>query len=432
MKTNTIIIEKVVNGGIGLGRNANGQVVLIGESLPGEELTYVITGKRKKTLFGRVEQLITQSKDRISPPCPYFGECGGCDLQHAAYHAQLSLKKSIVDELFHSHNTCVAPMMPSPLQFRYRQRIRLQVQDGKIGFNRHKSNDIVAIRGCLLAHPMIDKTLKKLVQEGSFHELCSVCREVELHYNPQQNNIWILFRLTRKPRPSDRNRATLLHGRLADLGAIFFHGNGFTIEGPFPPENPQRLCQTVRLNSPAGSLLLDWEIGGFCQVNIEQNEKLIHYLRKLCHNCRDHDVLDLFCGMGNFSIPLAMCTRSITGIEGQGSSIRCARFNSERAQLDNTTFIKASIHNKVRELEKTQRRYDTIVLDPPRQGIPGLAHSLGKIAKNQLLYISCDPATLARDCDDLCREGFSLVSVQPFDMFPQTHHIESVARLKRK
>ena len=135
--------------------------------------------------------------------------------------------------------------------------------------------------------------------------------------------------------------------------------------------------------------------------------------------------------MGNFSIPMAMTAKSVAGFEGQGSAIRSAKHNAQLAKLKNTRFSKRPIHRACEELLATGAFFDCVVLDPPRQGAPGLAESIGQICKKRLVYISCDPATLCRDLSDFSQHGFTITAIQPVDMFPQTHHIETVVLLEK-
>lgn len=158
---------------------------------------------------------------------------------------------------------------------------------------------------------------------------------------------------------------------------------------------------------------------------------MINFVLEHAKTTSQSEVLDLFCGMGNFAIPLAFQAKSVTGIEGQASSIRMAKENSRKAELGNTSFIKGNSFELTKQLAREDRRYEVVLVDPPRQGIAQLIPSLVKIAADQIIYISCDPATLVRDLALLRHHGFRAQKIQPFDMFPQTHHIESVTLLEK-
>ena len=429
MKTNTIIIEKMVNGGYGLARKKDGQVLLLRNALPKEHLQYTITEKRKGTLFGCAQTILEPHQARISPPCPYFGECGGCDLQHASYDLQLEIKRAVLAELFSGVSESIQPLIPSPRQFGYRQRIRLHTRNGKFGFLRFRSTEIIPIERCLLAHPHINSVLERVLPQEAFAKLCRISDEVEFLFNPADEQIRLLFHLQRKPRSTDCKTAEKLTTNTKLLASVYFTGETFAQIGPLSgnisTETSRLLSQTIQTPGSHELTTLSWEVGGFCQVNLEQNSKLIECVGGNCDSEGEH-LLDLYCGMGNFSIPLAHKFATIIGVEGQGASIRCARHNSSEANLSNIEYIKGAIHKVCQKLIAEGKIFETTIIDPPRQGIAGLPEMLTLLTTRKLIYISCDPATLARDTRNLIRNDFHLTHIQPFDMFPQTHHIETV------
>jgi len=429
MNHNTIIVEKMVNGGYGLARLTKGSIILLQNSLPGEKIYLGTIEKRKNTHFGEVEKILSPHPQRIDPPCPYYQRCGGCDLQHCSYEGQLDIKTQIIKEMFQGLSSSVSPPLPSPLQFGYRQRIRLQVDKGKIGFFKFRSSEIIPIKACLIAHPAINRILEILLERKEFQTLCRNSCQVELHFNPADETISLLLYYQRKPRPNDFATARELTARVDGLEGLFFKGDSFALVG-LENDKGRILSQRIPANGYA-AFTLSWEIGGFCQVNLLQNCNLIDYVQRVFLSSESHTVLDLFCGMGNFSIPLAQSAQSLVGVEGQGSSIRCAESNSKAAGLTNTCFIKGAIHDVCRRLLKEGRKFETTIVDPPRQGLPHLATDLASLSTRSIIYISCDPATLVRDIKDLLKHNFHLVSVQPVDMFPQTHHIETIAVLEK-
>ncbi len=438
MNTNRVKIEKIVNGGYGLGRLNNGQIIFLHNSLEGETVQYRILEERKNMLFGAVDVIVTKNSARTTPPCPYYGKCGGCNLQHCSYDKQRQIKNSIITELLQSipePNLVIRPILQSPQQLGYRQRIRLKNSIEKIGFLKFRSEEIVSIKSCLIAHPAINQVFGELLTIREFDKLRIHTDEVELLFNPSTSMVSCVFHYRRKPRPADNRSAEKLVEEIEDLERVFFTGIGFSLTGPFSsktnPNTSRLFSQLIHPNSSSTANQLTWEVGGFCQVNLQQNVNLINYVLQKCGDVSTRTILDLFCGMGNFSIPLALSARSLLGIEGQGAAIRCAKKNSLTAELDNTHFIKGTIHQVCGQLTKENKQYDIIILDPPRQGIPGLTPLLASLTDKKILYISCDPATLCRDLADLCNHGFKLKEVQPVDMFPQTHHIETVAVLEK-
>lgn len=430
-------VEKLVNGGYGLARLQDGRVVLLRNALPGELVRFRSEGRLRQTFFGSVQTVVAPHRQRIAPPCRYYGECGGCDLQHCSYDCQLELKKDILAELCHRQEAAVADPVPSPRRFGYRQRIRLQTAAGKVGYLRFRSATVVPIDECLIAHPAINRALATLLADSCFARLCRHSQEVELHHNPGTGAVDLLFTFNRVPRPADRKAAVSLSAAAGGVDRVFFKGRGFALDGPHgtddsTAEQGRTLhCPPIHPLTTAISSMC-WEIDGFSQVNQDQNRNLVDLVVRRVALAGGEDILDLFCGMGNFSIPLAAAAASLVGVEGQGSGIRCARRNAAAAGLTNTTFIKGPAGEICGWLLAERRSFDITVLDPPRQGIPDLVPGVAALTRRMIVYISCDPATLARDLKDLGDHGFRCFSLEPLDMFPQTHHIETVALLEKR
>jgi 23S rRNA (uracil1939-C5)-methyltransferase len=437
MTSSVYHIEKLVHGGLGFSRGEDGRVTLIEGVISGETVTAKINSASKKHNKGVATSISHPSSERIQAPCPHYKQCGGCDFQHMSYPCQLQEKQKIIkDILVHSGNavlkkdaeTLLSAPLASPQQLHYRQRIRLQVDDRQVlGFHKRRSHACVAIESCLLATPAINDCLRELLPQPSFSKLLRQTEALEILHDPDSSTHTILLHFKRKPRPADKQHAKELVDTITGIKNIFFTGEGFGVTGrdslsfTLPPLAPHT----------SNPLQLSLETGGFCQVNVEQNASLVKTVLDFCSITEEESVLDLFCGMGNFSVPLAEQAKSVFGIEGQGSAIRSAKKNSSRAGQDNTEFQKQPIHAACAELAKTGKTFDCIVIDPPRQGAPGLARILDALCRKRLIYISCDPATLCRDLADLLHQGFRLKKLQPIDMFPQTHHIETVALLEK-
>ncbi len=441
-----IHITKIVNGGYGFARLASGQVALIRRTLPGETVNITIEEAKKNHLFGTVRQILNAHPARISPPCRYYGQCGGCDLQHCDYATQLSIKHGIIEDLLVRQKTTavrdsialLADPVPSPAVFGYRQRIRLQVGPrGVVGFYQFRTHDIIPIEKCLLAGDAINTTLTALREKIDGRRLSEIASEIELQLNPETSRTVLIFHLLRKIRPADKESAIFFCRDNAIVERIFFVGADFPIAGPYGLSQDSEQGQldfTVQYSSPATVdrlLCLSWEAGGFCQVNLAQNRQLIEIVQQFCRVDKTKTVLDLYCGMGNFSIVLAMQAKEVLGVEAQGAAIRSAKKNADLAGLTNTRFLKKSVADFCLNLAAKNQQFDCVVLDPPRQGAPGLARQLAALTARKLVYISCDPATLCRDLTDLCDAGFTIRAIQPLDMFPQTHHIETVVLLEK-
>ena len=439
-------IEKIVNGGYGLARRDNGQIVLLRHVLPGETVKARILLEKKGFAEAAATEILAASPHRVPPPCPKYGRCGGCDLQHCDYGQQLQIKKGIIADLLQrapqSALQQAVPLLADPIAspqvFGYRQRLRLQIDEHrKPGFRRFHSHQCVPITECLLARAELNRALQQLQGQPLFHKLLAGTTELELLLNPSNASVVCLIHLSRKPRPADMKQAEALVATLPAIERIEFHGQDFLPCGPIIKGNEDRNKELQFLLPPFPghtdkSISLAWEAGGFCQVNLAQNIQLIQTVLDFCKPDAETTVLDLFCGMGNFSIPLAMQSASLLGIEGQGSAIRCSRKNSDQAGLTNTLFEKSPIHTRCQTLAAAGRSFDCVVIDPPRQGAPGLAPHIATLTRKRLVYISCDPATLCRDLGELVQSGFAIKKLQPVDMFPQTYHVETVVLLVRQ
>ncbi len=445
MQLETINISKIVNGGYGFAHLATGQVVLVRQVLPGETVIVSIEEKKKNYLFGQVRQIVTRHPARRTPPCPYFGECGGCDLQHGEYVGQLQIKKDVVVDLLSRSNreelrnslSLLAEPIPAPAEFAYRQRLRLQVEGGGVlGFHRFRSHTLIPIKACLLAGATLNSTLVALRAAPDGRKLTSLASEVELQENPRTGKTVVIFRLPRKPRPAEILAAERFARESDTVERVFFAGEQYSLMGPYGDAEGTVAGNVLGIHYPAVAglpedLELHWEAGGFCQVNLGQNRALIETVLDFCQVEKGRSVLDLYCGMGNFAIPLALLGAEVLGIEGQGSAIRMAKNNAARAGLAHARFQQSPIHTACSELLARGARFDCVVIDPPRQGAPDLAGQLAALTGERLVYISCDPATLCRDLADLIEHGFSIRKIQPIDMFPQTHHIETVVLLEK-
>lgn len=437
-----IIIKKVVNGGQGIASLTEGLTVMVKYALPGETINIKNISPKKGYATADIGTILSPHSNRIVPHCQKYGICGGCDLMHCSYQTQLEIKREIIKDLLsrqlpHQKNIedLVRPPLASTEQFHYRQRIRLSVtNNGQFGFKKCQSHQIIPIKQCPIARPEINQALLFLDGAEQFKELLHNIAEFELQWNPDNNKISLILVLKKKPRPATFNTARQLLDTDANIDVIMFTGNGFATEtvsgkGKHKKAYLGFTCSTQDDNLPP--IHYSWETGSFCQVNLEQNQAMINTVLDLLQVTGTDTVLDLFCGMGNFSIPLAFKAKSVCGVEGQRSSIRSARSNAEKHGLSNTTFIQKDIASCCKEFEKDNNMFDYIILDPPRAGVPGLTTALSRLVKKRLLYISCDPATLCRDLSTLLQTNFTIRHIQPVDMFPQTHHIETMVLLEK-
>lgn len=422
-----LTIKKVIAGGKGLGTLSDGMVAMVPGTLPGETVLVRETKSHRGYREARLVRILDAAPERVEPPCPYYGRCGGCDLQHAAYPAQLALKQRILREALtraHLELPSDDPTLASPLPFGYRFRLRLHLdQGGRLGFHEQASNTVVPIDRCLLATEPINRVIGAFVHGGWPRRLAAAIATVELIHSPADDTVAVV--LQSRPKQRLRQDAGLIVGlrSLADAVVLAADRSGDAAA-------PVVFCQDF---GPRGlSYRLSWDHRCFFQVNAAQNARLVELaLDLLPHPPLPGTALDLYCGMGNFTIPLALAGLTLTGVEQNRRSIHWAQVNSRAAGLTTTRFFAADVEHQLQALVAAGARFDTVLLDPPRQGVGKAAALLPLLQPAQVLSVSCDPATLARDLALIVAGGYRLVRLIPVDMFPQTHHIESVALLER-
>ncbi len=435
---NAINITSFINGGWGLAKLDDGRRLMVRYVLPGEIVAARQIKDKGSYVIADLHRLESEAAGRVRPLCPLYGICGGCDLQHASYPLQLTLKQQIITELVSRQcglgeniAKLVAPVVASPDIREYRQRIRLHVCQGQLGYLGSRQHyDFVAVTCCPIAKREINELLDELGHTQFAARLFEHCSMVELSWNPATGKVTMLCSMSRKPRPADRNTAAQLVASCEMLERIFAKGDNFSQTPLAPKDNDAVLSFEISGHTPL-PLHLSWEVGGFCQVNLRQNETMVRLVKQLAAVTPKDDLLDLFCGMGNFSLPLAAEARSLLGVEGQGSAVRSAQRNLDQTTFSKISFVKNPIHEFCRQLVAESQIFDTIILDPPRQGVPGLASELAQLCRQKMIYISCDPATLCRDLAALCKTGFTIKRIIPIDMFPQTHHVETVVLMEK-
>lgn len=438
-------IEKIITGGLGLARLPDGMVAMLPFVLPGELVRLRIIRRHKSHAEAVLLEIIEPAPGRVAPLCPVYGRCGGCQLQHVEPGLQAGIKDGILRDLLGRSLGAGAEGDPwqepqaAPDPFSYRQRIRLQVAaNGALGFYQSQSHTVEAIDHCPLARPELNAVLAQLAGNRNIAHLLRQSESLELILSPGDRQIYLLLHYTRKARASDRQWAEAAAGELHGLHRLAILVPGQAMAGPFGPgaaEGGEGAEMTLRYTLPASlcgrELSLALEPGGFCQVNQAQNEHLVRIMLDWSGIQPQERVLDLYSGMGNFSLPLALVAREVVGMDLQRSAIRSAKRNAAAAGLENCHFRQSTAVKGARELAAQGEQFDCILLDPPRLGCREVLPYLARLGASRLVYISCDPATMARDLVALAESGYLLAKIQMVDMFPQTYHLESIALLVR-
>ena len=398
-----LTIESLVHGGRGLAR-ADG-VVFVPFVLPGETVEAEIVEKRKGYAIARLTEVIEPSPRRVEPPCPYFGVCGGCQWQHIAYDAQVEFKEAILRESLRRIGKLDPPFLP-PLTgepYGYRRRASFQAgQDGTVGFFGQHSHTLVAVERCLLLDAPLNGLLLALASQRE--RLCGL-KAVEAASGEEG----ILLGLY-----GDPPKRTTLEALKAALPGVA--GVVHVRSGAFAGD----LSVTI----PHGDTALTVGADSFFQANAALNERLVAAAADALEPLGGKAVLDAYAGGGNFAFALARRAASVMAVESASSSVADAKATRRRLGAENVKILKETF-----ERARPRKSFDAAVVDPPRTGLSpkGLAVLL-EIQARRLAYVSCEPATLARDLKALSAR-YRIVSVRLADMFPQTAHIEAVAEL---
>ncbi len=407
----TIELTGMANGGPALGRH-EGRVVFVPYALAGETVRAEISDDRERYAFARLLEVLEPSPDRVEPPCPYFGPrgCGGCQWQHISYEAQLRFKAEIMADQLERiggvADASVLPPAPDSTGWAYRNHAQLHpAVGGGLGFRATGSDDVVTVDECLILHPLLGELLGALDLE-----LPNLSR-LSIRAGTATGETMIIFETEDDVPPGLELDLPvscvqlLSDGRHANLiGSNFIHetvaNRSYRISAP----------SFFQINSPQAAVLLEKVLG---YVNLQPDET----------------VLDAYCGVGLFTAQLAPAAGLVVAIEVSAAAVDDLMENT--AEFENVQIIEGSLEEALPELDIP---FDVAVIDPPRSGID--RHALDALTERsrpeRIVYVSCDPATLARDAKRLIRTGYELREVQPVDMFPQTHHVESVACFERQ
>ena len=421
-----VLIEKLVHGGSGLARLDTGQAVFVPGVLPGERVLVSIRKKRKGVLEAILVKVLTPSKDRITPLCHGEIECTGATWPHIAYPAQLKHKQEILVDTLKKIGGIeprrLLPILPSPHTDHYRLRtqfnVRMKDNRQRIGFFRQGSYDLIEVNNAFLIHPVIDRVLKNI---RSLSDKLPLLTELHINASPSGEVHLLLF--------SEPPFSPALDLFFADLKGISPEVIGITVFGG------RKKISTLgknQLTLEIEGMTLKATEGNFFQVNWEQNRNMVRTVLAFASLTGNETVLDLYCGIGNFSLPLAKKAKAVIGIESGYSAIEDAKANAELNNIPNTEFIADDMQKGLKALIQRNLRADVIVLDPPRAGatLKTLERVLAFVPQ-KIVYVSCNPSTLARDLKFFQLFGFRLDRLQPVDMFPYTYHIECVAEMER-
>lgn len=378
-------IESVAFGGDGIGR-INHFVVFVPFASEGDELEIIVTQVKKKFLRGRIFRILTPSPRRVRPLCPYYGACGGCRYQHLDYEYQLAVKKKQVEDVFSKIGKIAHPpvseMIASPKFYHYRGKAQVHVEGAsggrRVGFLDVSGANLLDIESCAIMDESINEQLRVFKGKMPVRNLKSTRLTIWSADNPQQ---------TRKGQAVVRmvkNRTFLV-----------------------PPE-------------------------GFFQSNLYLTDRLVDEVCRMAAAEKADTLVDAYCGCGLFSVFVSPLARKIIGIEWDEQSVRFAGKNAENMGVVNAEFLCGDVATVLKNnFLHAGRKMDALILDPPRSGCPkNVLEAIAFLRPQRIIYISCNPATQARDARFLLANGYILKNLLPLDMFPQTEHIEVIGFLE--
>lgn len=433
-----VTIEKLVHGGDGLAHLPDGQVVFVSGVLPGEEVRVEVFQRLGDYALAHPVEIVSPSPERREPRCPYFPECGGCQWQHMAYEVQTRFKLEIFREtltrLADLDLDLIEGIVPSPKPLGYRHRLQFHVhqETGALGFLRRRSHELVPLRSCALATPEINQVLATLPDLPAWKRLHPYVKRVNLGTSLTEGLVTMLFWIKVAPRPEDLEE---ILAALPVLKAIYYWVRGPEPKGPFPKDAPDLGARFFPVPAEVSGLgretIFQAAPGVFVQNNWEINLALISYVRELASPGPEEEILDLHCGMWNFLLPLATQAKGGLGVDTDHRAIADGRENAAFWGLSHVRLEVLSAVEALLECLKLGEPYPVVILDPPRGGCKELVRFLPDIAIDRLVYVSCDPPTLARDLKLLRRQGYQVKRLKAFDMFPQTFHLESATLLVR-
>ncbi|WP_019410812.1 23S rRNA (uracil(1939)-C(5))-methyltransferase RlmD [Pseudomonas psychrophila] len=421
-KKQRLNIERLANDGRGIAF-VEGRTWFVSGALAGEEVEARVLGAHGKVVEARTERVFKASDIRRVAPCVHAGKCGGCSVQHLPHNEQLALKQRMLSEQLNRVAGIEPEEWAQPLtgpEFGYRRRARIAVRwDARakrldVGFRAAGSQDIVAIDHCLVLVQALQPIMSGLP---------AMLRQLS---NPKALGHVELFSgsaiavLLRHMAPlNDADLQVLQNFCSVHNAQLWLHGDG--------EPQPVDLSQTLGYRLQQWDLELAYRPGDFVQVNALVNEAMVAQALDWLAPQPDERVLDLFCGLGNFALPLARQVREVVAVEGVTTMVERAAQNAVSNTLPNAAFFQADLSQPLVDATWAKQGFAAVLLDPPRDGAYEAVRKLSALGAKRLVYVSCNPVTLARDTVELMKQGYRLKRAGILDMFPQTAHVEAMA-----
>ncbi len=426
------IIDSLTHDGRGVA-HVDDKAVFIDAALPGEELEFVYTDIRRDFAEGRVVKLMSKAECRVEAECPHYDVCGGCSFQHVASSEQIYIKEELLKEQFKRIGKLdiseIWPSLDGP-HWGYRRKARMGVKyvekKGRVlvGFREKRQPFLAEIESCKVMHPVVGTQLMALSELIGSLTIREKIPQIEVAIGDE--DCVLAVRVLEPPTDEDKERMR-----------SFAHKHNVTLclqsKGPdtiAPIDGEPVVTPTYAL--PEHDIVFRFRPAMFTQVNYEINRLMVNRVIEALDLTKDDVVLDLFCGLGNFTLPMARYAGKVVGIEGDLPLVNHARANARLNNLDNVEFHAADLSKAIAELPWAKQRYNKILLDPSRAGASEVLHHFKHWQPERIVYVSCNPSTLARDAGILVNDlGYKLIKAGVMNMFPQTAHVESIALFEK-
>lgn len=431
MQTFEIDITDLTHDGRGVAR-IDGKTVFVAGALPGERVRIQLTKRSRHFDEAKVEELLVRSPERIEPRCVHFGTCSGCSLQHLPPAAQIAAKQRVLAENFERIGKVSPQRWLDPLSdeaWGYRRKGRLSVKwvekKGKVlvGFREVNPRFVADLSICHTLLPEVGERIGALGELVGSLDAKAAIAQIEIAAG--DDTVALTFRNLQPLSAGDR-AALIAFGQAHDLAILLQPGGPDSVHALWP----EQIALSFRI--PDSDIDIAFRPLDFIQVNAGMNRRMIARTLDLLDLQPGDHVLDLFCGLGNFTLPIARRAGRVVGVEGEAALVARSRENAQRNAIDNTEFFAADLAADQRGTAWAQARYDKLLLDPPRSGAAAVLDYLPRKGTDRIVYVSCHPGSLARDAGILVeRHGFRLSAAGVMDMFPHTAHVESIALFER-
>lgn len=430
----TTTIEKFSHDGRGIAR-IDGKTTFIQGALPGETVVFQYTKRKRDFDEGIMVSVETASPHRVEPKCPHFKMCGGCALQHLDSPMQIHEKQTQFLDMLSRIGHCQPETLLAPLcgpVWNYRHKARLSARYNErsdivfLGFReRNNPRYIANITQCPILHSKVDEQIEALRHLIASLEGAREIAQVEIAAG--DDDIALVFRHM-KPLTAHDQEKLITYSQSTGFRLFLQPGGPDTVTLLYPPDAGDFL--TYRL--PSEEITFSFHPMDFTQINAGLNRLMVPLALELLDLKSDDTVLDLFCGLGNFSLPLAKHCARVIGVEGSEMMVERARMNAIQNKITNSSFFSANLDDEHMVDILAQHGANKLLIDPPRLGAAEIVKKIDKMNPERIVYVSCNPATLARDAGILVNEkGYRMVKAGVMDMFPHTAHVESIALFER-